>query len=142
MQAPTPESLLERIQIAAERGRADDGLPPREVHAYRAVYRAVRAAPVPRPPAGFARSLAALVADQAERAAFEVWLLRGLLLALALGSAFALGLLSADHAAQATVLLQRFGANLAAVLAALLAALLVDALLARRQGDGPTPRQG
>jgi len=142
MQAPTRDPLLERIQSAAERASSDDALPLREVHAYRAVYSAVRAAPLPRPPAGFAQALAALVADEVERAGLEIWLLRGLLLMLVVGSAFSLAVMSEGLVAQAMELLQRFGATVAAVLAALIAGALIDALFARSQPDSSAPRQG
>ena len=65
-----------RLQQAAEREGDTAGLPPDAVQAYRRVYRAVREAPLPEPPPGFATGLEALTRDHDEQAGVETGFMR------------------------------------------------------------------
>lgn len=79
MQASPPPDIESRIQAAAEQDEAVPGLPPRDVQAYRQVYRAIREAPMPALAPDFARTMERLTRDHEEQAAPEIWITRGML---------------------------------------------------------------
>lgn len=87
MQPFHPSDIESRIQAAAEQVEAVPDLPPQDVEAYRQVYRAIRAAPMPAIAPDFAHSMERLTRDHEEQAAPEIWITRGMLLVVLAGIA-------------------------------------------------------
>lgn len=111
-----PNRLEVRLQQAAEREGDTAGLPPDAVQAYRHVYRAVREAPLPEPPPGFAAGLEALTRDHDEQAGVETGFVR----AAALLAPVVVGAAAAPMAALLpSALLERLGPLPWALLAAI-----------------------
>lgn len=78
---PNEDRLEARLQQAAESPGPSPGLPVAAVDAYRRVYRAVREAPLPEPPADFAARLERLTRDHDEQAGVEIGFVRAAALA-------------------------------------------------------------
>lgn len=76
MQPIHPSDIESRLQAAAEQVEAVPGLPPQDVEAYRQVYRAIRAAPMPAIAPDFARGMEQLTRDHEEQATPEIWIAR------------------------------------------------------------------
>ena len=76
MQPIRPTDIESRLQAAAERVEAAPELPREDVDAYREVYRAIRAAPMPPVAPDFARAMERLTRDHEEQAAPEIWIAR------------------------------------------------------------------
>ncbi|GAB2666232.1 hypothetical protein [Arenimonas aestuarii] len=101
-----PNRLEVRLQQAAEQEGDTPGLPPDAVQAYRRVYRAVREAPMPAAPEGFAARLEALTRDYDEQAGLETGFVR----AAALLAPVVLGVAAAPMAALLpSALVERLG---------------------------------
>jgi hypothetical protein len=74
---PTPAQAREaRRQAEAEHARAGTQAADPAVDRYRAIYHAVRSAPLPEPPPTFALQMERLTHDHVERAGIEAWLMR------------------------------------------------------------------
>ena len=128
----------ERLQSAAEGA----GPPAVEagVDAYRYVYHAVRAVPMPEPPPTFAMTMERLVADQPEDAVLERWLLRlvagaGGISAAAI-AAWVLPSMATQLAAHASILADLPWPLLVASALGLSLAWGLDRVMGRRQQDG------
>lgn len=124
--APDFES---RLQGAAEQPAVVPGLPPQDVDAYRQVYRAIRAAPMPEIAPDFSRSLERLTRDHDEQATPEIWILRATVFVVLAGVAASLPALGSIAAAMVPVA-SGFPRPLAlAAGAALAAAAMIDRLV-------------
>ncbi|QDH68793.1 hypothetical protein [Marilutibacter alkalisoli] len=88
---PDPAQVREaRRQAEAEQARTGTEPTDPAIDRYRAVYHAVRSAPLPEPPPTFALQMERLTRDHDERAGIEAWLMR-LLPVLALAALAAWG---------------------------------------------------
>lgn len=87
MQPIRPTDVESRLQEAAERIDAAPDLSREDIDAYREVYRAIRAAPMPPVAPDFARSLEQLTRDHAEQAAPEIWIARLMIVGVVAGVA-------------------------------------------------------
>ncbi|HET6603890.1 MAG TPA: hypothetical protein VFG21_06690, partial [Xanthomonadaceae bacterium] len=133
MQPSHPSDIESRIQAAAERAEALPALPPEDIEAYRQVYRAIRAAPLPEMPADFARSMEQMTRDHAEQAMPEIWITRVAMFTVLAGIAAsipALGGVAAAFAGTAQAL--PWSTALAAALALAVAAM-VDRVAGRSE---------
>lgn len=125
MQPSQPSEIESRIQAAAEQVEDMPGLPPQDVEAYRQVYRAIRAAPMPAIAPDFAQGMEQLTRDHEEQAGPEIWIMRGIMFVVLAGivaSLPALGSVASAIARSAESL--PWSTALAALLALAVAAMI------------------
>jgi len=135
MQPSHPSDIESRLQAAAEQANAVPGLPEQDIEAYRHVYRAIRAAPMPPMPPGFASRMEQLTRDHEEQALPEIWIARAVVFTVLAGTVASIPALGgvAEAFARAAQSLP-WSTGLAATLALAVAAL-IDQVAAQRRVD-------